>query len=324
MPAVGEIVLHRGRGEQRGRAEHVVAAAVPVAAALDLLRLRDAGDLRQAGQGVVLAEDRDHRAAVAGLAHHGGRDAGDVLGDAEAFLLQHGAMLGDRAVFRIGDLRHAPDAVGQRLVVRPCGRRRAARFSPSSAWASSLRMVRVAARLSRFRAGQNPQFAQCRAVLDPRRAAFQTGAKRAPGEESDVREQDETEAAEQRARARLRRASPAHQRDRHDRGGDRPRLAVHRHGAWRDLGARGDADLHRRAADRRDADRAHLRRRARRGHARARQRRARRDRAACRYGGAGQAIAQAFRYPPIGHRSWGGPPAVFGFSRPAMRRRRPR
>ena len=29
-----------------------------------------------------------------------------------------------------------------------------------------------------------------------------------------------------------------------------------------------------------------------------------------------KAIAQAFRYPPIGHRSWGGPPAVFGFRAP--------
>ena len=29
-----------------------------------------------------------------------------------------------------------------------------------------------------------------------------------------------------------------------------------------------------------------------------------------------QEIAQAFRYPPIGHRSWGGPPAVFGFKPP--------
>jgi 2-keto-3-deoxy-L-rhamnonate aldolase RhmA len=27
-------------------------------------------------------------------------------------------------------------------------------------------------------------------------------------------------------------------------------------------------------------------------------------------------IAKAFRYPPIGHRSWGGPPAVFGFRAP--------
>lgn len=27
-------------------------------------------------------------------------------------------------------------------------------------------------------------------------------------------------------------------------------------------------------------------------------------------------IAQAFRYPPVGHRSWGGPPAAFGFKAP--------
>jgi 2-keto-3-deoxy-L-rhamnonate aldolase RhmA len=28
-------------------------------------------------------------------------------------------------------------------------------------------------------------------------------------------------------------------------------------------------------------------------------------------------VAEAFRYPPAGHRSWGGPPAVFGFRPPA-------
>ena len=28
-------------------------------------------------------------------------------------------------------------------------------------------------------------------------------------------------------------------------------------------------------------------------------------------------IAHAFRYPPLGHRSWGGPPAVFGFAPPS-------
>ncbi|MDA8048748.1 MAG: aldolase/citrate lyase family protein [Rhodospirillales bacterium] len=27
-------------------------------------------------------------------------------------------------------------------------------------------------------------------------------------------------------------------------------------------------------------------------------------------------IAEAFRYPPLGHRSWGGPPAIFGFRAP--------
>lgn len=29
-------------------------------------------------------------------------------------------------------------------------------------------------------------------------------------------------------------------------------------------------------------------------------------------------IAQAFRYPPLGHRSWGGPPAIYGFSAPPV------
>ena len=41
----GQIVLHRGRGEQRRRAEQIVAAGMPVAAALDFLRLGDAGNL---------------------------------------------------------------------------------------------------------------------------------------------------------------------------------------------------------------------------------------------------------------------------------------
>ncbi|MFC5508603.1 HpcH/HpaI aldolase family protein [Bosea massiliensis] len=31
-----------------------------------------------------------------------------------------------------------------------------------------------------------------------------------------------------------------------------------------------------------------------------------------------RAIVDAFRYPPIGRRSWGGPPALFGFAPPAM------
>ena len=116
MPRCGEVVLDRGCREQRGRAQHVVAAAVPVAAGHDLLRLGDAGDLGEAGQRVVLAEDGDHRPALARLAHDRGRDAGEVLGDAEALLLQHGAVLGHGAVFGVADLRHLPDAVGERLV----------------------------------------------------------------------------------------------------------------------------------------------------------------------------------------------------------------
>ena len=33
---------------------------------------------------------------------------------------------------------------------------------------------------------------------------------------------------------------------------------------------------------------------------------------------AARRVAAAFRYPPAGHRSWGGPPAVFGFRPPAL------
>ena len=50
-----------------------------VAGARQRLRLGDAGLLAQARQRVVFAEDGDHRAVLAGLAHHRGRNAGDVL-----------------------------------------------------------------------------------------------------------------------------------------------------------------------------------------------------------------------------------------------------
>jgi 2-keto-3-deoxy-L-rhamnonate aldolase RhmA len=35
-------------------------------------------------------------------------------------------------------------------------------------------------------------------------------------------------------------------------------------------------------------------------------------------------IARAFRYPPLGTRSWGGPPAPYGFRAPGIAGRRPR
>jgi hypothetical protein len=74
-----------------------MAAAMAVAIAGDRPVLGHAGFLGEAGQGVVLAENGDDRAVLARLAHHGGRDAGDVLGDAEALMRQHLPMLGDRA-----------------------------------------------------------------------------------------------------------------------------------------------------------------------------------------------------------------------------------
>ena len=101
-----------------------------------------------------------------------------------------------------------------------------------------------------------------------------------------------------------------------DRGGGRPRLAVHRHGARRDLAhdaaqiciaalPTGVTPIVRICADALD------------------------EGTRCLDNGAlgvivphvdtverAKQIAKAFRYPPIGHRSWGGPPAVFGFKAP--------
>ena len=110
---LGEPVLHGGRRQQGGRAEQVVTAAMAMAAHLDLAMLGDAGFLTEAGQGVVLAEEGDDRAAFAGLADHCGRDVGDVFGDPEALVLQLGDMLGDRALLGVADLGNGPDPVAE-------------------------------------------------------------------------------------------------------------------------------------------------------------------------------------------------------------------
>jgi hypothetical protein len=85
-----------------------------VAAFSDRLRLGEIRLLAQSRQGVVFAEHRDHRPAFTGLADDGGRDAGDILGDAEALLLEHGAMLGGRFELAIRELGHPPDAIAER------------------------------------------------------------------------------------------------------------------------------------------------------------------------------------------------------------------
>src|SRR5262249_60436203 len=61
-------------------------------------------------------EERAPRLALARLPHDRGVDARDIFGDAEALLFQHGAMLCHGAVFRVADLRHPPDAIGERLI----------------------------------------------------------------------------------------------------------------------------------------------------------------------------------------------------------------
>ena len=133
------------------------------------------------------------------------------------------------------------------------------------------------------------------------------------------RERDQAEAAQQRARARLRRASPAHQRDRDAGGGGRPDWlfidmehgAISMHEASQICLAAlptGVTPIVRICADALD------------------------EGTRCLDNGAlgvvvphvdtaerAQEIAQAFRYPPLGTRSWGGPPAAYGF---AARQRR--
>src|SRR5262249_42044521 len=89
--------------------------AMAVAVWLDRARLGDARLLAQSGKRIILAEDRDHRAAFARFADHRSRNIGDVAGNAEAFALELLDVLGNRAMLDILQLRHAPDAVAQRL-----------------------------------------------------------------------------------------------------------------------------------------------------------------------------------------------------------------
>ena len=100
-------------------AQQIVPAAMARAAPRQRTMLGDAGLLAQPGQRVVFAEDGDDRPVLAGLAHHCGRDAGEVLRDAEPVALQHGLMLGGRADFLEVELRHAPDAVAEGLELFP-------------------------------------------------------------------------------------------------------------------------------------------------------------------------------------------------------------
>ena len=86
-------------------------ASVAMPAGLQLFRLGDVGNLAQSRQRVILAHDGDHRTALARFAHHGGRNAADILGNPEALLFQHLPVFLDGAVFGVADLGHAPDPV---------------------------------------------------------------------------------------------------------------------------------------------------------------------------------------------------------------------
>ena len=110
----GKPVLHRGGGKQRSRAEQVMAAAMAMAAGLDRAMFRGVRFLAEAGQRVVFAEEGDHRTAFAPFAHHGGGNAGDLLGDTKALVAEFGQMLGGGAHLGVADFGHAPDPVGKR------------------------------------------------------------------------------------------------------------------------------------------------------------------------------------------------------------------
>ena len=84
-----------------------------VAAGLDRTMLGDAGLLAEAGQGVIFAEEGDHRAALTPFAHHRGWNVGEVLGDAETLVAQFGQMFGGGARLGVADLGHRPDPVAQ-------------------------------------------------------------------------------------------------------------------------------------------------------------------------------------------------------------------
>ncbi len=109
----GEPILHGGGRKQRGGTEQIVAATMTMAAGLQRARFGHAGFLAEAGQGVIFAEKSDHRPAVAPFAHHRGRNACDLLGDAETLMAQLGQMFGGRARLGVADLGHRPDPVGQ-------------------------------------------------------------------------------------------------------------------------------------------------------------------------------------------------------------------
>ena len=99
-----------------------------VGAGLDRLLLRKVGDLAQIGKRIVFAQEGDDRAAIPPFADDGGRDAGDILGDAETVVQKFGRVRGDRTRLAIAGLGRRPDSVGQgaetsllRLDVRPDG-----------------------------------------------------------------------------------------------------------------------------------------------------------------------------------------------------------
>src|SRR3954465_10047516 len=125
---LGKPVLHRRRGEESCGTEQIVTAAMTVAAGLDRTMLPDARLpaaapqrsvpraarlLAEARQRVIFPHEGNDRSALAPFAHHRGRNARDLLGDAKALMTQLGKMLGGGPRLGVADFGHAPDLVAE-------------------------------------------------------------------------------------------------------------------------------------------------------------------------------------------------------------------
>ena len=76
--------------------------------------LSDAGFLAEAGQGIELAENGNHRTTVAGFAHDGCGKARHIALNAETFLDQQARMLLTGVEFLIVCFRRIPDEIAER------------------------------------------------------------------------------------------------------------------------------------------------------------------------------------------------------------------
>ena len=111
--AGAQVLLRCYRGAQGAYAQQVVPAAVAVPAGDQLLFHITRRGLAQAGQGVVLAEQRHDGASGAVARLEGRADAGDPRVELEALRLERGAKrLGRRPLLESG-LGEAPDPVAQ-------------------------------------------------------------------------------------------------------------------------------------------------------------------------------------------------------------------
>ena len=79
------------------------------------------GRVGQAGQGVELTENRNHRAVATGLTDQRGGHTSKPGGDPETVLFEHPDMFGGRTVFLEAEFRHVPDAIGKRFEIIAMG-----------------------------------------------------------------------------------------------------------------------------------------------------------------------------------------------------------